>query len=119
MIKKNDVKKFNSLETDEEKLKFVRELLEVIPPDKWCIGKRHDSDGKSCAFGHLELNANNILKRDNDINRSKLIHKLAIVNNGWDWDFHDGSGLIDYSKYGKTPKERCLNYLDELIKNAN
>lgn len=31
------------------------QFFEAIPEEKWCVGKYRDSEGRSCAYGHLGI----------------------------------------------------------------
>lgn len=96
----------------------ARRVLALIPEERWCVGTRTDSTGRSCALGHYSLinykhdglwclqgpKVEELIRASNDFCEFNSCN-IAAANNGW---------MPEYQQ--PTPKQRTIAFLDDMIK---
>lgn len=94
-----------------------------IPEDKWCVSMRFRSDGKSCAFGHCNLQPNEMVGEGDNVkftnkeaaSLASLIDMVAHKSNPYNTVYYVNDGLTH--KYQQsTPKIRILAALYDVKK---
>ena|ERR1700733_10901722 len=80
-------------------------FFECIPEEKWCIGQFHNSEGQSCAIGHLV--------KSGDFTGESRCAFDALIGCNTTMLNDDPAGINRY--LGPTPKQRILNKLKEII----
>jgi len=85
-----------------------------IPDKDWCMSMLRQGDQR-CALGHCGLKTIEVAWSD----EVRALVDMANINDWPDWcapivlaDINDGT--VEYLKYGKTPKDRIVNYLKEI-----
>jgi len=101
------------MENTEYTLEYFIAKFEAIPEDKWTTATTGDSEGRHCAMGHCGAKNSSF---DAPIHNEEV--KSLLLLTGQEKDrfptiTHVNDDTYPF-RYGKTPKQRVINYLKSL-----